>query len=294
MTSVPADLSRDIAPVRGDAPGAWTVELGNAWDFLAPSGGVLMAASLRAAAAELDDPDLRLVSASTVFCTPIQAGQLACEVTVLRKGGSAAQIRTSLRSAGAAEPGLETIATFAREREGPDVRGAHFPDVPLPADCEDIRDGKPGNAHGKVRFFDNFECRLARGARFWEPGWQAGPARYARWFRYLAPVRDAAGRVERWAHSPIADTMPAALAQAIGPSTYRYFAPSLDLTVHVIDDTDREWLLSSSYLRRARAGVASAEVEIWDDTRRLVAYGTQTMYLRNIAGTPPSGVIAPP
>jgi acyl-CoA thioesterase len=290
---VTADLARDLAPVRGDAPGEWIVELGDQWDFLLPSGGVLTAASLRAAAAELDEPELRLVSSSTVFCTPIQPGRLACEVSILRRGGTAAQVRTALRNTAADEPGLETIATFAREREGPDVRGAHFPDVPMPDACDDVQDGAPGNAHGKVRFFRNFECRLARGARFWVPGWQAGPARYARWFRYRAPVRDAAGRLERWAHPPIADTMPAALAQAIGPSTYRYFAPSLDLTVHVVDDTDRDWLLASSYLRRARGGIATAEVEIWDDTRRLVAYGTQTMFLRNLAGTPPSGVVAP-
>jgi len=291
---VSADLAADTAPVRGDGPGAWTVELGNAWDFLLPSGGVLLTAALRCAAAELAEPELRLISASTVFCTPLQPGRLAADVAILRRGGTAAQVRTSLRSAGGVEPGLETIATFAREREGPDVRGAHFPDVPLPDDCEDIKDGAPGNAHDKVRFFANIDCRLARGSRFWKPGWQAGPARYARWFRYQVPVRDGAGRLERWAHPPIADTMPAALAQAIGPSSYRYFAPSLDLTVHVVDDTDREWLLSSVYLRRARAGIATAEVEIWDDTRRLVAYGTQTMYLRNLAGTPPSGVVAPP
>lgn len=286
-------LLADTQPVRDDAPGAWRIELPRSWDFLLPSGGVLMAASLRAAAAELDAPLLRLTSATTVFATPLQPGPLAAQVTVLRKGGGAAQVRIGLRNAGSSEPGLETIATFARDREGPDMLGASFPDVPMPADCVDLLDDAPSNVHKKLPFFANFECRLARGDRFWLPGWQAGPARYARWFRYLAPPRDADGRVERAAYAPIADTMPPALAQAIGPSPYRFFAPSLDLTVHVLDDTDREWLLVSAYMRRARAGYATAEVEIWDDARRLVAYGTQTMYLKTIGGTPPSGVIAP-
>jgi acyl-CoA thioesterase len=287
------DLLADIAPVRGDAPGAWRIELPRAWDFLMPSGGVLMAASLRAAAVELEAPGLRLVSASTVFATPLRHGAIDAAVTVLRKGGAAAQVRIALRNAGSDEPGLETIATFARDREGPDVLGAAFPDVAMPADCDDLIDDAPGNAHRKLAFFSNFECRLARGDRFWLPGWQAGPARYARWFRYKVPPRDADGRLDRLAHAPIADTMPPALAQALGPSPYRFYAPSLDLTVHVVDDTDRDWLLVSAYLRRARAGYATAEVEVWDDARRLLAYGTQTMYLKTIAGTPPSGVIAP-
>ena len=90
----------------------------------------------------------------------------------------------------------------------------------MPADCDDIMDGAPQNAHMRVRFFGNVDCRLARGARFWNPGWEAGPARYARWFRYKVPPRDAAGRLDRLAHPPIADTMPAAVAQGLGPSGY--------------------------------------------------------------------------
>lgn len=286
-------LLDDTQPVRGAEPGAWRITLPRAWDFLAPSGGVLMAASLRAAEAQLATPALRLISATTVFATPLQPGALDAQVTVLRQGGSAAQLRVALRNAGSSDAGLETIATFARDREGPDVVGAHFPDVPMPAGCADLIDDAPNNAHRKLAFFQNFECRLARGDRFWLPGWDAGPARYARWFRYRVPPRDAAGRLDRSAHPPIADTMPPALAQAIGPSPYRFFAPSLDLTVHVLDDTDREWLLVSAYLRRARAGYATAEVEVWDDARRLLAYGTQTMFLKTIAGTPPTGVTAP-
>lgn len=289
---VAGDLLADTAPVRGDA-GTWRITLPRSWDFLMPSGGVLMTATLRAAAAELEAPELRLVSASTVFATPLQHGDLDAAVTVLRKGNAVAQVRIGLRNAGSTEPGLETIATFARDREGPDVLGAAFPDVPMPADCADLLDDAPNNAHRKLAFFANFECRLAHGAKFWLPGWEAGAARYARWFRYKVPPRDAAGRLDRLAHPPIADTMPPALAQALGPSPYRFYAPSLDLTIHVLDDTQAEWVLVSAYLRRARAGYATAEVELWDDARRLLAYGTQTMYLKTIAGTPPTGVIAP-
>lgn len=286
-----ADLAQELTPEPDD--GRWRFELSKAWDFLLPSGGVLASASLRAAEAELAEPELRLVSSSTIFCTPIAPGRLDAEVTILRRGGNAAQVRIALRNAEAGEPGLETLATFARVRPGPDVLGATFPDVPGPAECADLVDEAGNNPHRRAPFFANFEARLAAGDRFWIPGWQAGPARYGRWFRYLVPPRAEGNKIARFAYPPIIDTMPPALFQAIGPGPYRFFAPSLDLTCHVVDDTDREWLLVSVLARRALAGTAIAEVEVWDDTRRLVAYGTQTMYLRTITGDPPQGIIAP-
>jgi acyl-CoA thioesterase len=287
---VAADLAQELTPQPDD--GRWTFELSKAWDFLLPSGGVLASASLRAAEAELAEPDLRLLSSSTIFCTPIAPGRLDAEVTILRRGGNAAQVRIALRNAEAGESGLETLATFARVRPGPDVLGAKFPAVPGPEDCADLVDDAGNNPHKRAPFFANFEARLASGDRFWIPGWKAGPARYARWFRYLVPPR-ADGTLARFAYPPIIDTMPPALFQAIGPGPYRFFAPSLDLTCHVVDDTDREWLLVSVLARRALGGTAIAEVEVWDDTRRLVAYGTQTMYLRTITGDPPQGIVAP-
>jgi acyl-CoA thioesterase len=171
--------------------------------------------------------------------------------------------------------------------------GVRFPDVPMPDDCQSILDDTPANSHTRTAFFKNFDCRIAYGPRFWIPGWTAGPARYARWFRYLTPPRDADGRLDRAAFSPIVDTTPPTLAHALGPSTYRFFAPSLDLTVHVLDDTDRDWILMSARMRRARAGYATAEVEVWDDSQRFLAYATQTMLIRTVAGSPPSGVTAP-
>ncbi len=292
-TSPPGDLAADTAAVAGDAPGAWAIELPDRWDFMMPSGGVLVTASLRAAAAELADDGLRLVSSSTIFCTPIPPGRLEADVTVLRTGKQAAQVRIAARAAGQAV-GLETLASFARARPGPDVLGARFPDLPMPDDSRPLVDPAQPHLDRMPRFFRNYDVRLAQGSRFWEKGWEAGPARAARWFRYLVPATTAAGRFDRLAHPPIIDTMPSALNQAVGPGPYRFFAPSLDLTLHVVDDTDREWFLVTAYARRALAGTAIAEVEVWDDARRLLAYGTQTMYIRAIAGEPPPPIVAPP
>lgn len=298
-----ADLAADTA-VRADpdVPGRYHIQLPDHWDYLMPSGGVVMTCALRAAEAALGEPLLRLASATTIFCTPIHVGKLIADVTVLRRGGATAQVRVALRDA---EPppqkekdkseaggegddrGLELTATFLRDRRGADVIGVPFPAVKSLADATSIEDGLPNNPHTRFRFYHQLECKIAEGDRFWAPGFEAGPARYARWLRYKAPQRDADGRFDRLAIPPLIDTMPTALHRAIGPGGYRFYAPSLDLTTYIVDDTVREWLLVAVTVRRARMGWAIADTEVWDDEGKLVAYGAQAMYLHNLSGEPP-------
>jgi acyl-CoA thioesterase len=282
-----ADLAADTR-VRADpaTPGRYHATLPDHWDFLMPSGGVVMTCALRAAAAELGDPALRFASATTIFCTPIKNGPLVADVVVLRRGGSTAQLRVALRD-GSGEPGLEMLATFMRDRKGPDVRGVAFPRVRSLADALPVEDASPNNPHARLRFHHQLEYKIADGERSWQAGEAAGPARYARWVRYKTPQRDAAGQLDRLALMPLIDMMPAALHRAIGPGNYRFFAPSLDLTTYVIDDTAREWLLVAVTARRARAGSAIADTDVWDDEGRYLAHGAQAMFLRSVAGEPP-------
>jgi acyl-CoA thioesterase len=284
----PGGFSRDTAvqPLAA-APGWYTAELPPSWNFRTPSGGVLMATALRAMRAELADPDYPLISATTVFCSAVPDGPVEIRVEVLRKGGAAAQLRAALSSTSLPGPGLEVSATFARRRSGFDVRGAEFPaDVPMPEHAEALGEDVPGNPHTYFPFFLNFECRHGAGARWWRPGWSAGPASHARWFRYLDAPRLADGSLDPLALPPIADTMPPALINAIGPSEQRMYAPSLDLTVHFIQPTTSEWLLARSHARRAWDGYATAEIELWSGERELVAFGTQTMMLRTTPNKP--------
>ena len=286
-----ADLAVDTA-VRPDAdhPHRYRIALPDHWDYLLPSGGVAMTAALRAAEAELADPALRLASATTIFATPIHPGTLVADVHMIRRGNTAAQVRVALRHELHKEPGpqLELLATWCRERKGPDVIGAAFPKVRAVADATPVEDTVPKNPHARFRFYHQLECRIAEGEPFWVPDFAAGPARYARWLRYRVQPRDADGRLDRLALPPLVDTMPTALHRAIGPGEYRFYAPSLDLTVYTVDDTSREWLLVATTVRRARAGWAIGDAEVWDDEGKLVAYGTQAMYLHGVSGDPPT------
>lgn len=286
-----ADLAVDTAVTADpDVPGRYLLTLPDHWDYLLPSGGVVMTAALRAAEAHVADPTLRLASATTIFASPIHPGRCIADVHVIRRGGSTAQVRVVLRHTQEkdGEPGLELVATFTRDRKGPDVIGVAFPAVKSVADSVSVDDGASNNPHARFRLYQQLECRLADGEAFWQPSFAAGPARYARWFRYKVPQRDAEGRLDRLAIPPIVDTMPTALHRAIGPGPYRFYAPSLDLTVYTVDDTVREWLLVSVTLRRAKGGWAIADAEVWDDEGKFLAYGAQAMYLHSLSGDPPT------
>jgi acyl-CoA thioesterase len=280
MPATPRDLARDTAVTRlKAAPGWYTAELGHAWDFRTPSGGVLMTVAMRAMQEELNDPDLRPLSANTHFCSPVPAGPLEVRVEVLRHGNVAAQVRAQLSSTTVPGPGLEVSATFGRDRAGIDVVDTAPPDVPRPEALPPMEARAPEGGW-RPPFFDNLDTRLALGQRWWEPGWPPGPARIVRWYRYKVPQRLPDGRFDPLAIPPLADTMPPALIQKLGPDHPPFHAPSLDLTVHFLEDTRAEWLLTHVHAKRARAGYATADFEMWDDAGRLLATGTQMMLLR--------------
>lgn len=286
-----ADLAADTA-VRADpeVAGRYHIDLPNSWDYLLPSGGAVMTAALRAAEAHVGDHELRLASATTIFASPVHPGALVADVHVIRRGGSTAQVRVQMRHVleKSGEPQLELVATFTRERKGPDVIGVAFPSVKSVAESAVAEDGAPNNPHTRFRIYHQLETRIADGEPFWAGEFAAGPARYARWFRYRIPQRDRQGRFDRLALPPLVDTMPTALHRAIGPGPYRFYAPSLDLTLYTVDDTTREWVLVAVTMRRARAGWAIADAEVWDDEGRFLAYGAQAMYLQSVSGEPPT------
>jgi acyl-CoA thioesterase len=285
-----ADLAADTA-VRPDpsVPNRYRLELTNHWDYLLPSGGAVMTCALRAAEAHLADRELRLASATTIFASPVHPGSLVADVHVIRRGVSTAQVRVQLRHVleKSGEPQLELVATFMRDRKGPDVAGVAFPSVRPLAEAPAAEDNSPHNPHTRFRFYHQIETRIADGPAIWTPEFEAGPARYARWMRYRVPQRDAEGRFDRLALPPLVDTMPTALHRAIGPGPYRFYAPSLDLTLYTIDDTRREWLLVAVTARRAKGGWAIADAEVWDDEGRFLAHGAQAMYMQSVSGEPP-------
>jgi hypothetical protein len=132
----------------------------------------------------------------------------------------------------------------------------------------------------RPKFFENFDTRLALGNPWWTDGWKPGPARLVRWFRYKVPQLLPDGRFDPLAIPPIADTMPPSLTQKLGPDRKPFSAPSLDLTIHFLEDTTAEWLLTDVHARWAGFGYATADITIWDQNGKPIACGTQMMFIR--------------
>jgi acyl-CoA thioesterase len=283
------DLAADTKAARA-GQSLYTTNLPNTWSFVLPSGGVLMTIALRAMGEELADAGLRPMSATAIFCSRVPAGPLSIRVETLRRGNAAAQLRASVIPAGApsesAGEGLEVSATFVRDRPGPEVLQAEMPVVPRPEDAEPFVEGRAPTARPLFPFFRNFDSRLGLGRPWWRGDWEPSPARFARWLRYRKKQARADGSLDPLAIPPIADTMPTALWTHLGPREPQYYAPSLDLTVHFLEDTASEWLLVRGYCRHARAGYATGENEIWSEDGRLIAFATQTMMLREVAPKP--------
>ena len=73
----------------------------------------------------------------------------------------------------------------------------------------------------------------------------------------------------------------------MGGGLGEWWAPSADLTVHLLGDHRSEWVLARNRARHAGDGYASLEVELWDaETRTLAAYATQLMIFTFPGGPP--------
>src|SRR5262245_11069188 len=138
----PSDLAAATAVHKLErAPGWYVADLSDDWNYITPSGGVLMTVAMRAMSAELGDASMRPLSANTHFCSPVPAGPLEIRVEVLRRGNVAAQVRAALSSTTMPGPGLEVSATFGRDRDGVDVVDAEPPPVKRPSDSTPIVPG---------------------------------------------------------------------------------------------------------------------------------------------------------
>ena len=261
--------------------GRWRASLAPAWNApVFPSGGIVTAVALRAMQAELAQPHQSLRSFATMFISTVEAGDLDVHVERMRVGKRMSQLRADVRSAGAREPGHVTTAAFGESRDGFAFSYSAAPDVGPPGDYPGPAEPPPGVPVFRAPFFENVETRRVRIFHSFENGWDGGRAEATRWIRYRVPPRLADGRIDRLSLVALADTMPPAVSQYIGPGYPFFHAPSVDLTMRFFADTEEEWCLLHSVSHWAGDGYASAEVTLWDTRRTLIAHATQLMLIR--------------
>ncbi|HEV3497726.1 MAG TPA: thioesterase family protein [Actinomycetes bacterium] len=277
-----------VRPAAGT--GRYAGEIGEAWTLRPqPQGGVVTAVALRAMAAELDDPRQRLRTLHTTFAAQVAAGPVDVEVEVLRRGRSMSQLRAEVRNPGAGRGHL-TTGVFGATREGFAFTDLRPPaGLPTPDDCPSWRDPLPADAAVTLPdpppeplpfWAERVEGRAALGHAPWED-YVPDRAEKALWYRFDEPPFLADGTLDPLALVVLADTMPGAVAEKIGRQERLWFAPSVDLTVHLLDECRSPWVLAHNRSRHAGDGYASADMSLWDcgadgsGPPRLVAYATQ-------------------
>jgi acyl-CoA thioesterase len=248
------------------------------WDLVAvPQGGVIVSLALRAAALELDNPAQTLRSATAVFAGQVTSGALTADVKVLRRGRSATQVLAGVTNEGA-ESGATVLAVYGGSRTGPTFVDVAPPEVPPPAACRSYRDPPPPEveAFEPLPFWSRVEGRAALGHPPWEEFDPVG-SDVATWLRFDDPPRLADGSLDPLGLVTLADRMPGCIGERLGHRGPRWFAPSADLTVHLLGPLRTEWVLAHDRARWADDGWASAESYLWDERGVLVAYATQMM-----------------
>jgi acyl-CoA thioesterase len=276
----PADFVADTS-VEAAGGGLYHIDLSGRWNAAVyPFGSIACAVALRAAQAELGSSPQRLRTTTAVFVSPVPQGPLEIRVERLRIGRSMSQLQATARAAGSREGGLTLLAAYGLEREGFTFVDSEPPEAPPPERCPPPADPPEGFQRFRATFFEQIDTRLVRMNPPWRDDWTAGRAEAVRWMRFRRTPRLPDGTLDPLALVALSDTMPPAIGQKLGPGYPFFFAPSCDLTVHLFESTRDEWLLVRSRCRHAGEGYASAECEIWSRDRRLLAYGTQMMFLR--------------
>jgi acyl-CoA thioesterase len=247
-----------------------------------PQGGIVTALGLRAMSQTLDDPTQRLRTLHTTFIAQVAAGEVTVDVELLRRGRTMSHLRAEVANVDA-QRGHLTTGVFGSTRTGFDFTELPPPvDVPLPNDCPSFRDPIPGEvAFEPMPFWvRRVEGRRAMGHR-WDEEWVPDKAETATWYRFDDPPFLPNGTIDPLALVVLIDTMPGAVGEKVGRQDRPWFSPSVDLSVHLLDDCRSPWVLAHNRARYAGDGYASVDMALWDygtafaDKPRLVAYATQ-------------------
>jgi hypothetical protein len=236
-----------------------------------PNGGYLLSVLARAAtsteaAAQHPHP----LAASATYLRAPAVGPAAVEVSPLRTGRSASQIRTRLVQDGRAC--VEALLTLGRLDPHAAPHWADSPAVALPAEDECVAlPVEPPGAGVKVNLMEVVEQRLdpaVLGFAFGHPTQQAELRGWLRFADGLAP--------DPLSLLFVADSFPPATF-AIGSVGW---VPTLELTVYVRAVPAPGALRVRQIARLVEDGLVDEVCEVWDARGRLVAQATQLAKVR--------------
>ncbi len=270
-------------------PGTYRSTIGSEWVLArVPQGGVVAAVAAAAMTAELQT-DQPLRSLHGVFASPVPDGDVDSTVRVLRRGRAVSQAAVDVTAPGS-EAGFSAVAVFGGDRTGFSFTELVMPDVPGPEECPSFRDPPPPGSGWEARpNFPFWEVVMDGRAAIGHPPWDDSPrdaAEAATWYAFEDPPLLADGMLDPLGLFVMSDMMPSSVFERLGPREQGWFAPSLDLSIHLFGHATPGWILAHSKAHHAGDGYASAEVALWDPRAdggpKLVAWAAQQMVFTKI------------
>jgi acyl-CoA thioesterase len=277
----------EATTVRRVEPGRYAAELDERWNLRPlPQGGIVTALAVRAMQDALDRPDQKPRTLHTTFAGQVAHGPLEVDVEVLRAGRTMSQVRGEVRNQGS-DRGHLTTCVFGRSRRGFERDGgpALRPPTGYPRpDTSRSHRRPPPEVQAEWQpmpfWTELVENRVALGHLPWD-NYVPDSSEKVIWYRFDEPPVLDDGRLDPLALIVLVDTMPGAIGEMIGPTEQPWFAPSVDLTVHLLGDCRSTWVLGHNRAHHLGDGYASAEMTLWDcgpdgdGEPRLVAFATQ-------------------
>lgn len=286
-------------PVEG-LPGRTSLVLGHQWRVMYVFGGITMATALRAIEAELDRPDLRLVTADATFCAAVSAGPVAVQVEVLRqgRGGAQAQARLWRLSDDGGGPGRDDSPGGARGPVGADlvvtavygrdrdldvvVRGMSLPEDAGSPDSVPRRLPDPArpSPFDHIPYHRQTDFRMTVGQPPWEMDEGPREPRTVSWFRFLRPPILDDGTWDRACLAVPGDILGTAVTQGIGRREGFHLIITLQLSMQFFAPMTGEWVCQQTRCTEASHGFAAGTAELFRQDGALVAMATQSALLQ--------------
>ena len=285
----PGDILRDTTPHAVPAvQGRYSAFIPEAWRIFYAFGGSTMAVAMRAAAVELDRPDLDLLSADATFCQAVPCGPVAVQVEVLRSGRSGAQALVRLWALDPHDPdatgdvGNDLVVTTVfgvRSESQYGFLGAVPPEV-TPPDRTETRMIDADSPFSKIPYHAQTEFRPV--GRDWGAEFPPGEPRSASWFRFLVTPRREDGTWEPATLALPGDILGPAVHAGAGSRAGDFLVISLQISLQFVREVRSEWLLQHTRAHVAADGYTSGTAELWDEDLQLVAIATQCAKLQPI------------
>ncbi|MEO3762230.1 thioesterase family protein [Streptomyces sp. B8F3] len=278
-TTPPPDFDRETAVhARPGEPGTYDTDLPGAWKVgQGINGGVLLAVTARALAAELGTPrDDRPghpdpLSVSAYYLSTATAGPAVVRTETVRRGNSVshggAELLQQDPDTAAPVSRLRVLAAYGTLADQPDdVRTSAKPPELAPLEQCIGSHAAPPEFRAESPMLTRTDLRLDPSCVGWAVGAPSGRGEMKGWFR-LPETRDPDPLLLLTA----VDVLPPVSLDlgAIG------WAPTLELTAHVRASPAPGWLRMIHTTRNVAGGYMEEDAEIWDSADRLVAQSRQ-------------------